>query len=133
MRFVLDQSLDRGRVVISKDGGIIAVAPTVEALVVVSHAVVVGEELRAHPDTMLHVKRWSRRRRQEEDGAVRLHSNDQIAPGHVLVTQPGDVLLCKLAELIYELGEGDADTAMIVNPCDIDVARAKWFGEKGAI
>lgn len=58
MRFILDQSLDRGRVIISKDGGIIAVAPSVEALVVVSHAVVVGEELRAHPDTMRHVKQW---------------------------------------------------------------------------
>lgn len=58
MSFILDQSLDRGRVIISKDGGIIAVAPTVEALVVVSHAVVVGEELRAHPDTMRHLKRW---------------------------------------------------------------------------
>ncbi|MBB4377238.1 hypothetical protein [Bradyrhizobium sp. SBR1B] len=57
MRFT-DQSIDRGRVVISKDGGIIAVVPTVEALVIVGHAVVVGEELRAHPDTMRHVKRW---------------------------------------------------------------------------
>ena len=58
MRFVLDNSLDRGRVVISKDGGIVAVAPSVDALVLISHAVVVGEELRAHPDTMPHVRRW---------------------------------------------------------------------------
>lgn len=56
MRFITDQSLYRGRVVISKDGGIIALAPSVEALVLVSHAVV--EELRAHPHTMRHVRRW---------------------------------------------------------------------------
>ena len=58
MRFITDHSLDRGRVVISKDGGIVAVAPSVEALVLVSHAVVVGEELRAHPNTMRQVRRW---------------------------------------------------------------------------
>jgi len=58
MRFITDQSLDRGRVVINKDGGIIAVAPSVEALVLVSHAVVVGEVLRAHPHTMRPVRRW---------------------------------------------------------------------------
>ena len=58
MRFLLDPSLDRGRVVISKDQNVIAMAPTVEALAIVSRAVVVGHELRAHPDTMPHVRRW---------------------------------------------------------------------------
>ncbi len=57
-RFLLDPSLDRGRVVISKNQNVIAMAPTVEALAIVSRAVVVGEELRAHPDTMPHVRRW---------------------------------------------------------------------------
>ncbi|MHC2844825.1 hypothetical protein [Bradyrhizobium diazoefficiens] len=58
MRFITGHSLDRGRVVISKDAGIVAVAPSVEALALVSHAGVVGEELRAHPHTMRHVRRW---------------------------------------------------------------------------
>lgn len=58
MRFLVDNSLERGRVVITKDEAIIAVSPTVEALAIVSYALVVGEELRAHPATMPHVRAW---------------------------------------------------------------------------
>lgn len=58
MRFLVDPTLDRGRVVISKDAAVIAMAPSVEALPIVSYSIVVGDELRAHPDTMPHVKRW---------------------------------------------------------------------------
>lgn len=63
--------------------------------------------------------------------AVRLHSNDQIAPGHVLVMQPGEVLLCRLTELIHEPGD-DSETDMHVNPCEVAAARAMWFEPKGA-
>ncbi|MHC2844824.1 hypothetical protein [Bradyrhizobium diazoefficiens] len=63
---------------------------------------------------------------------MRLHSNDQIAPGHVLVMQSGEVLLCRLSELIYEPGD-DSQTDMHVNPCDVAAARAMWFESKGAI
>ncbi|MBP1294296.1 MULTISPECIES: hypothetical protein [Bradyrhizobium] len=61
MGFVADHSLDRGRIVISKDGGIIAVAPSVDALVLISQALVVGDELRANPLTMWNVRLWIRR------------------------------------------------------------------------
>jgi hypothetical protein len=64
---------------------------------------------------------------------MRLHSNSEIAPGHVLVMQPGDVLLCKLAELIYEPGAGDDDTDMHVNPSDFAAAKAMWFEDKGRV
>ncbi|WP_256805789.1 hypothetical protein [Bradyrhizobium sp. Bra64] len=64
---------------------------------------------------------------------MRLHSNDQIAEGHVLVMQPGEVLLCRLAELIYEAGAGDDDTDMHVNPSDFAAAKAMWFEDKGSV
>ena len=64
---------------------------------------------------------------------MRLHSNDQIAPGHVLVMQPGDILLCKIAELFYESGEGDDDTDLHVNPGDVEVAKAMWCGPQGRV
>lgn len=58
MKFLLDPTFPRGCVEIRKDEALIAIAPSIEALVLVSHALVVGEELRAHPDTMRHVKQW---------------------------------------------------------------------------
>ena len=58
---------------------------------------------------------------------MRLHSNDRIAQGHVLFMQPGEVLRCKLAELIYEPGAGDDDTDMHVNPADLQTAMLRWF------
>lgn len=61
MSFLLDATLDRGRVVITKNGNRIAMSPSVEALAIVSHSVVIGDELRAHPDTMRHVKDWIKR------------------------------------------------------------------------
>jgi hypothetical protein len=64
---------------------------------------------------------------------VRLHPNDQIAEGHVRVMQPGEVLLCKLVELIYEPGAGDDNTDMHVNPADVAAARAMWFEDKGRV
>lgn len=64
---------------------------------------------------------------------MRLHSNSEIALGHVLVVQPGGVLLCKLAELIHEPGEGDDDTDMHVNPADVEAAKAMWFEPKGSL
>ncbi|WP_256805788.1 hypothetical protein [Bradyrhizobium sp. Bra64] len=57
-RRIADPTFPRGRVEIRKDEALIAIAPTIEALVLISHALVVGEELRAHPNTMPHVKRW---------------------------------------------------------------------------
>ena len=64
---------------------------------------------------------------------MRLHSNEEIAPGHVVVVQKGDeVLVCRLKDLIYEPGD-DEETDMIVNPCDVDAARAAWFEDKGAV
>ncbi|MGY8710501.1 hypothetical protein RAD16_32600 [Bradyrhizobium sp. 18BD] len=63
---------------------------------------------------------------------MRLHANEQVAPGHFVVRQPGEVLVCRLGDQRYEPGD-DADTDMIVNPCDIYVARAMWFEEKGAM
>ncbi|MHC2576582.1 hypothetical protein ACVI1J_001706 [Bradyrhizobium diazoefficiens] len=61
---------------------------------------------------------------------MRLHANEQIAPGHVVIQQPGEVIVCRLADLRYEPGD-DADTEMIVNPADVEVARAMWFEPKG--
>lgn len=64
---------------------------------------------------------------------MRLHSNSDIAPGHVAVLQKGDeVLFCRLADLRYEPGD-DAETIMIVNPVDVAAARAMWFEDKGAV
>jgi len=64
---------------------------------------------------------------------MRLHSNEEIAAGHVVVMQQGDeVLFCRLADLRYEPGD-DAETIMIVNPADVDAARAMWFEPKGAV
>ncbi|MBP1294297.1 hypothetical protein [Bradyrhizobium elkanii] len=63
---------------------------------------------------------------------MRLHANDKIAPGHVLVTREGEVLLCRLAELIYEPGD-DSGTDMHVNPCNVEFARAMWFEPKGRV
>lgn len=119
MRFLSDHTFPHGRVETRKDEALIAATPSVEALVLVSPALVVGEELRAHPNTMPHVKRWIIRRCTTEGRAVRLHSNDQIAESHVLVMQPGEVLLYNLAELLYEPGAGDDDTDMHVNPADV--------------
>ncbi|TWI70534.1 hypothetical protein IQ16_03707 [Bradyrhizobium huanghuaihaiense] len=62
---------------------------------------------------------------------MRFHSNDQTAPGHVLVTQPSEVLLCRLIELIYEPGEGDGDTDP--HPADFAAAKAMWFQDKGRV
>lgn len=62
---------------------------------------------------------------------MRLHANDHIKPGHVLVSQDsGDVLLCSLGELRYVPGDDD-NTDMIVNPCDVAAAKAMWFEPKG--
>ncbi|MBB4377237.1 hypothetical protein [Bradyrhizobium sp. SBR1B] len=64
---------------------------------------------------------------------MRLHSNYKIAAGHVLVTQPGDVLLCRMAELVYEPGDGDDDTDLHVNPTDFAAAKAMCFEPKGRV
>lgn len=63
---------------------------------------------------------------------MRLHSNDQVAPGHVLVLQSGEILLCRLRELQYVPGD-DSGTDMHVNPADFAAAKAMWFEPKGAI
>lgn len=129
MRFVTDHSLDRDRMVISKDGGIIAVAPSVQALVVISHAVVVGEEVRAHPGDDAPRQALDRRRHQAEGRAVRLQASEKVAPGDVVVQQPGDILVCRLADLQYVPGLNE-DVDMIANPADVDAAMAMWFEDK---
>lgn len=63
---------------------------------------------------------------------MRLHSNAQVAPGHVLVLQSGEILLCRLRELQYVPG-GDSDTDMHVNPRDVEAAKAMWFEDKGRV
>lgn len=63
---------------------------------------------------------------------MRLHYDPEIAPGHVVVSQADGILFCRLAELIYEPGD-DADTDMIVNPVDVDAAKATWFEDKGSV
>lgn len=63
---------------------------------------------------------------------MRLHSNDQVAPGHVPVLQAGEILLCRLRELQYVPGN-DSDTDTHVNPADFAAAKAMWFETKGAI
>lgn len=60
MRFLVDPTLERGRVVIVKDTAVIAMA-TVETLAVVYYSLVIGDELRANRDTMPDVKAWIRR------------------------------------------------------------------------
>jgi hypothetical protein len=61
---------------------------------------------------------------------VRLHAHDQVAPGHVVVAQRGEILVCRLGDLRYEPGD-DSKTEMIVNPQDFEAARAMWFEPKG--
>lgn len=68
MRFLSDPSMERGRVVISKDAAVIAMAPSVDALAVVYYSFVVGDELRAHPDTMPDVRAWVRRDAKRRSG-----------------------------------------------------------------
>lgn len=63
---------------------------------------------------------------------MRLHANEEIAPGHVVVSQGDEVLFCRLSQLRYEPGD-DSETIMIVNPCDVDAARAMWFEDKGRV
>jgi hypothetical protein len=60
MRFLADPSIERGRVVIVKDGSVIAMAPSVETRAIVTYALTVGDELRAHPDAMWRVPAWIR-------------------------------------------------------------------------
>lgn len=43
---------------------------------------------------------------------MRPHANEQVVPGHVVIKQPGDVLVCRLADLRYEPGD-DSETEMI--------------------
>lgn len=62
---------------------------------------------------------------------MRLHANEEIAPGFVVVSQAGEVLLCRLSELQYVPGD-DSETDMIVNPQDFAAAKAMWF-EKGSV
>lgn len=112
MRFLVDHSLDRGRVVIRRDDTIIAVAPTVEALAIVSYALVVGEELRADPATMPHVLAWIAR--MQSGGRHREAACERRdRAGARRRRQAGEVLLCRLSELQYVPG-ADSETEMIV-------------------
>ncbi|TWI70533.1 hypothetical protein IQ16_03706 [Bradyrhizobium huanghuaihaiense] len=58
MRFITDQSLDRGCAVISEDGGIIIVRPVLRCSSRPAMPLSSAKELRAHADTMRHVKDW---------------------------------------------------------------------------
>ena len=60
MRYLSDPTFPPGRVEVRKDNTLIAAAP-VGALVLISYALVVGDELRANPLTMISVRAWERR------------------------------------------------------------------------
>lgn len=60
---------------------------------------------------------------------MRPHASEQIAPGHVVIRQPGDLLICRLADLLYEPGDV-SETAMIRS---IWAAKAMWFEDKGSM
>lgn len=61
---------------------------------------------------------------------MKLHAHDQVALGHVVVAQRGEILVCRLGDLRCEPGD-DSETDMIVNPADVEAARAMWFEPKG--
>jgi hypothetical protein len=57
MRFLSDPTITPGRVEVRRDGGILAMAP-VGALALIDYAMTVGDETRAHPETMPGVRAW---------------------------------------------------------------------------
>ena len=82
---------------------------------------------------MPHVRRWIVAGHTKEDTPVKLMTNDDIPAGRVLISQDGGGFICRIAELVYEPGEGDEDAQVVVNPVDLEMAQAMWFEPRGRV
>src|SRR3954452_5920095 len=69
-------------------------------------------------------------RRRQEGFEMKLYANSDIPVGRVLISQNGEGFICRLTDLRYQPGDDDG-TEMIVNPADVEAARAMWFEPKG--
>jgi DNA repair protein SbcC/Rad50 len=70
--------------------------------------------------------------RERWSAAVKLFSNEKIAPGTVRIEQDGGGFECAIDALVYEPGD-DSGTTMTVNPVDVDVAMMRWFAPTGRL
>lgn len=62
-----------------------------------------------------------------------LRGHEDIAPGHAAIVQDGEIIIARLSDLRYEPDDDDVNVIMIVNPVDVEAAKAMWFEPKGAI
>lgn len=129
MRYLADPTFPPGRVQIRKDNAMIAAAP-VDALALFSYALVVRRGAARQPAHHDLGPRLGAPRGEAEGCQVRLHASETVAPGHVVVQQPADILVCRLADLQYVPGVNE-DVDTIVNPADVDAAKAMWFEDEG--
>ncbi|WP_340672372.1 hypothetical protein [Bradyrhizobium ottawaense] len=129
MSYLADPTFPPGRVQIRKDNAMIAAAP-VDALALFSYALVVRRRAArqpAHHD--LHASLGAPRG-EAEGCQVRPHASETVVLGQLVVQQPGDILVCRLADLQYVPGLNE-DVDMIVNPAGVDAAKTMWFEDKG--
>ena len=64
---------------------------------------------------------------------MRLLTNPDIPAGRVMIAEDGEGFICRIADLIYEPGEGDENVQIVVNPVDLEMAKAMWFEDKGRL
>lgn len=107
----------------------IAAAP-VDALALFSYDLVVRRGVERQPAHHDLRPRLGAPRGEAEGCQVRLHASETVAPGHVVVQQPGDTLVCRLADLQYVPGRNE-DVDMIVSPCDVEAAKRYGSRRRG--